>query len=412
MGNGEEGKVSAMTTEPDGARDFVRPGAKILITGGAGFIGCNAAERFLRRGAEVIVLDNFSRAGTLHNLEWLRRGEGRLVVLDADVRDASRMAQIFQEHRDTALILHLAGQVSVTGSITDPRADFDINAAGTLNLLEAMRLAGIKAPFIYASTNKVYGGMPQVPITPNGTRYMYVSNPFGISEEHSLDFHSPYACSKGAADQYVRDYHRIFGLNTVVFRQSCIYGTHQFGAEEQGWVAWFVIAAQTGKPITLFGDGKQVRDVLFAEDLIDSYEAAAANIDSIAGGVFNIGGGPQNAISLLDLIEYIKERGGVTIDCRATPWRPGDQRIYVSDIRRAGQQFGWTPRIQWQQGIDRVSEWVASHRSSVPLTGPKNHAHPADRQVLSTSRGRHRNPSADALPRGRTPRRGQGGGRQ
>ncbi len=363
MGTEEEGTVSAMTLEPEESRGFVQSGAKVLITGGAGFIGCNAADRFLRRGAEVIVLDNLSRQGTIHNLEWLRRGEGRLVALEADIRDAPRMAQIFHEHRDAALILHLAGQVSVTGSITDPRADFDINAAGTLNLLEATRLAGIQAPFIYASTNKVYGGMPQVPIAPNGTRYMYVSNPFGISEEHSLDFHSPYACSKGAADQYVRDYHRIYGLNTVVFRQSCIYGAHQFGAEEQGWVAWFVIAAQTGQPITLFGDGKQVRDVLFADDLIDAYEAAAANIDSIAGSVFNIGGGPQNAISLLDLIEYIKARGGVTIDCRATQWRPGDQRIYVSDIRRACQQFGWTPRIEWQQGIDRVSEWVASHRN-------------------------------------------------
>jgi len=348
--------------EPEGVRGFVQPGAKVLITGGAGFIGCNAADRFLRRGAEVIVLDNFSRAGTKHNVKWLRRGEGRLVVVDADVRDASRIGEVFHAHRDVSLILHLAGQVSVTGSISDPRADFDINAAGTLNVLEAVRRAKIQAPFIYASTNKVYGGMPQVPIAPNGTRYMYVNNPFGISEEHGLDFHSPYACSKGAADQYVRDYHRIFGLNTVVFRQSCIYGTRQFGAEEQGWVAWFVIAAQTDQPIRLFGDGKQVRDVLFADDLTDAYEAAAANIGSIAGGVFNIGGGPENAVSLIDVLEYLKSRTGVTIDCRATQWRPGDQRIYVSDIRRAGAQFGWTPRTAWRQGIDRVSQWVASHR--------------------------------------------------
>ena len=352
-----------MTFDPSAnGNALITTGAKVLITGGAGFIGSNAAARFLKRGAEVIVADNFSRAGGDHNVEWLRR-EGRLVVADVDVRDASQMARIFLEHRDVALILHLAGQVSVTGSISDPRVDFDINAGGTLNVLEATRLAGIQAPLIYSSTNKVYGGMTDVPITPNGSRYLYLDRPFGIPEEHRLDFHSPYACSKGAADQYVRDYHRIYGLNTVVFRQSCIYGSHQFGAEEQGWVAWFVIAAHLGRPITLFGDGKQVRDVLFVEDLVDAYEAAAANIESVAGAVFNIGGGPDNAISLLDLIDYLKSREGPQISWRQTQWRPGDQRVYVSDIRCADQQLGWRPRTGWRQGIDYVSQWVTSNRN-------------------------------------------------
>jgi CDP-paratose 2-epimerase len=223
-------------------------------------------------------------------------------------------------------------------------------------------LAGLRAPFIYASTNKVYGGMPNVPIAPNGTRYNYAEHPFGISEEHGLDFHSPYACSKGAADQYVRDYHRIFGLKTVVFRQSCVYGTRQFGAEEQGWVAWFAIAAQLGKPITVFGDGKQVRDILFAEDLIDAFEAAASNIESVAGSVFNIGGGPENAVSLIDVLEYLRELGGNPISWRNTGWRPGDQRIYVSDIRRARDQLGWAPRTSWRNGIDQLHDWVTSNR--------------------------------------------------
>ena len=344
-----------------GSKPFVHDGTKVLITGGAGFIGCNAAARFLGRGAQVILLDNFSRRGTAQNLQWLRRQEGYLTVVDIDVRDGSHIAEVFREHRDANLIMHLAAQVSVTGSISDPRADFDVNASGTINVLEATRAAGICAPLIYASTNKVYGGLPDVPIAPNGTRYTYVNHPFGIPEDHTLDFHSPYACSKGAADQYVRDYHRIFGLRTVVFRQSCIYGTRQFGAEEQGWIAWFAIAAQLGKPITVFGDGKQVRDILFAEDLVDAFEAAAGNIEAVAGCVFNIGGGPENAVSLIDVLDYLKTRGA-PISWRNTEWRPGDQRIYVSDIRRARQQLGWTPRTRWRDGIDRLCEWVAGNR--------------------------------------------------
>lgn len=363
MGNHEKAVVPTMKLESEESRSFIQSGAKVLITGGVGFIGCNATTRFLSRGAEVIVLDNFSRAGTAQNLEWLRRQEGRLLVVDADVRDAPRITRVFQEHRDTDLILHLAGQVSVTGSISDPRSDFDVNAAGTLNVLEAVRAAGIRAPLIYSSTNKVYGGMPDVPVTLKGSRYLYLNNPFGISEDHPLDFHSPYGCSKGAADQYVRDYHRIYGLNTVVFRQSCIYGLRQFGVEDQGWVAWFVIAAELNKPITLFGDGKQVRDLLFADDLLDVYEAAAANIEAVAGSAFNIGGGPDNAVSLLELLEYLEACHGRTFCSGYACWRPGDQRIYVSDIRRARKHLGWIPRVGWREGIDRLCDWVRSSRS-------------------------------------------------
>jgi CDP-paratose 2-epimerase len=356
--NGERGGPVA----PDLCKRFVRDGDKVVITGGAGFIGCNAAARFLERGAQVLVLDNLSRPGTVKNLAWLRRQQARLDVIDADIRDRARMMAIFSRYRDASLVLHLAAQVSVTGSIMDPRGDFDVNAAGTLNILEAMRTAAMRAPLIYSSTNKVYGGMPGIPIEPNGTRYTYRDRRPGIAEEHPLDFHSPYACSKGAADQYVRDYHRIYGLNTVVFRQSCIYGTRQFGAEEQGWVAWFAIAAHLGRPITVFGDGKQVRDILFAEDLVDAFEAAAASIESVAGGVFNIGGGPENAVSLIDVLDYLKGQCGFELTWRNAEWRPGDQRIYVSDIRRAREQLGWTPRTHWHRGIDRVLDWVASNR--------------------------------------------------
>jgi CDP-paratose 2-epimerase len=343
------------------SNSYCNVGDKVVVTGGAGFIGSNAAERFLRRGAEVVIVDNFSRRGTWQNLEWLRR-TGPVVVVNVDLRDSARLSRTFAEHRDVKLILHLGGQVAVTESISNPLEDFQVNAHGTLNVLEAIRSNGISAPMIYSSTNKVYGAMPDVPFATNGSRYLYVNGTRGISEDHRLDFHSPYACSKGAADQYVRDYHRIYGLNTVVFRQSCIYGLRQFGAEEQGWVAWFAIAAERDEPVTVFGDGKQVRDVLFVEDLLDAYEAAAANIESVAGQVFNIGGGPDNALSLNELIEYLEMRLCRPIRRQRADWRLGDQRIYVSDIRRAARAFGWRPRVDWRHGVDLLLNWVRTHQ--------------------------------------------------
>jgi len=334
---------------------------KAIITGGAGFIGCNAASRFLRRGDEVVVVDNLSRRGTQQNLDWLK-SQGKLTFVKTDIADAASVKSALDAHRDGDLILHLAGQVAVTSSVVDPRDDFEANALGTFNVLEAARAIGTKAPFLYASTNKVYGGMEDLGIVERNGRYDYKDYPDGVSEERGLDFHSPYGCSKGSADQYVRDYHRIYGLNTVVFRQSCIYGYRQFGLEDQGWVAWFIIAAQLGRPITIFGDGKQVRDALFIDDLVDAYEAAANSVEKAAGRVYNIGGGRANTISLLDLIDYLGKKLGRPLQYQKKDWRPGDQRCFISDNRKAQRELGWTAKTSWQRGLDQLYDWVAANR--------------------------------------------------
>ncbi|MEP7341477.1 MAG: NAD-dependent epimerase/dehydratase family protein [Acidobacteriota bacterium] len=335
---------------------------KVVITGGAGFIGCNAASRYLRRGAEVVIIDNLARPGTEQNLDWLLP-QGKLEFLLLDIRNAGDIERAFSVHRNADLVLHLAGQVAVTTSVADPRDDFENNAFGTFNVLEGIRLAGIAAPVIYSSTNKVYGGMEQEGVTELEGRYAYLNLPTGVPEEQPLDFHSPYGCSKGAGDQYVRDYHRIYGLRTVVFRQSCIYGYRQFGVEDQGWVAWFTIAAQLGHPITVYGDGKQARDILFIEDLLDAFDAAAARIETAAGRIYNIGGGPHNTISLLDLLAYLKHELGLPVPCTRSDWRPGDQRIYVSDISRAQAELGWAPRVGWAQGLELLYQWVAANKN-------------------------------------------------
>jgi CDP-paratose 2-epimerase len=261
------------------------------------------------------------------------------------------------------LVLHLAGQVAVTTSVADPRSDFEMNALGTLNVLEAMRRNKIASTLIYSSTNKVYGDLQHIPIAERAERYEYADMPHGVHEDIGLDFHSPYGCSKGSADQYVRDYQRIFGLNTVVFRQSCIYGTRQFGMEDQGWIAWFLIAAELGLPLTIYGDGKQVRDVLFVDDLLNAFDAAAKNIDVACGRVYNIGGGPGNAISILELIEHASALGGKKLPYGHGAWRLGDQRIYVSDIRRAKSELGWEPAISWRRGVESVRNWVLANRA-------------------------------------------------
>jgi CDP-paratose 2-epimerase len=334
---------------------------KIVITGGAGFIGCNAASRYLKAGHDVVVVDNLSRTGGARNLEWLRE-QGALTFHQDDIRDAAAMARIFAEHSDAGMVLHLAGQVAVTTSVTDPRGDFEANALGTFNVLEGIRLAGIKAPVIYSSTNKVYGGMEEAKIVERDGRWAYESLPGGVPVEQGLDFHSPYGCSKGAGDQYVRDYHRIYGLNTVVFRQSCIYGYRQFGVEDQGWVAWFMIAAQLGRPITVYGDGKQVRDILFIDDLLDAYDAAAENISTAAGQVYNIGGGPRNVMSLLELLEYLEVRSGEPVPFDWADWRPGDQRVYVSNIHRAQGELNWHPKTDVKHGLDLLYDWIAANK--------------------------------------------------
>lgn len=270
---------------------------RILITGGAGFIGINLADHHLAAGDDVVVFDDLSRAGTRDNLAWLHaRHPAGLLVVEGDVRDFATVVDATPANVDR--VYHLAAQVAVTTSVVNPRLDFDTNALGTFNVLEAVRLTAPDAVVLYASTNKVYGGMEDVAVREDHARFAYRDLPEGVDEERSLDFHSPYGCSKGCGDQYVRDYHRIFGLRTVVMRQSCIYGRRQFGVEDQGWLAHFCIAARLGRPISIYGNGKQVRDILWIDDLIAAYEAAARRIDFVAGRIYNIGGGARNSLSI------------------------------------------------------------------------------------------------------------------
>ncbi|MEA4908928.1 MAG: GDP-mannose 4,6-dehydratase [Anaerolineaceae bacterium] len=335
---------------------------RFLVTGGAGFIGSNYVSRLLRRGEQVHIYDNLSRHGAAKNLAWLEEqfGKDAFQLTTADIRDASAIAAAAH---NVDVIVHLAAQVAVTTSVTDPRPDFEINAQGTFNVLEAARAAGTQPIVVYASTNKVYGGMEDVRVVEEAERYRYADYPDGISEAMPLDFHSPYGCSKGSGDQYVRDYHRIYDLPTVVMRQSCIYGPRQFGVEDQGWVAWFMIAAITGKPITIYGDGKQVRDVLFVEDLLDAYDHAIEHIGQAAGSVFNLGGGPANTISIWTefgpIIEHLAHKA---IPVGRGDWRPGDQKIYVSDIGKAARILEWKPRYSVQEGMQCLFDWVKSNR--------------------------------------------------
>lgn len=333
----------------------------ILITGGAGFIGCNSVKHFAERGWAVTLLDNLSRKGASANVEWLREAVPfRLEV--ADVRDREAVDRVVRESMPEA-VLHLAAQVAVTTSLVDPRTDLEINALGTVNLLESVRAHSPSAVFVYSSTNKVYGRMEDVGVVADGSRYVFRDLPSGVSEERRLDFHSPYGCSKGAADQYTLDYHKSYGLRSVTLRQSCIYGTRQFGVEDQGWVAWFVIAALLGRPITIYGDGKQVRDVLDVRDLVALYELVIANPDRIAGEAFNIGGGPQNALSLLDLLSQLETVLGHGIPRSFSDWRRADQPVYVSDIEKVRRVLGWEPRVSATEGVASLIEWVGKNRT-------------------------------------------------
>ncbi len=331
---------------------------RCFVTGGAGFIGCNLANHHLSQGDHVIVFDNLSRKGTEDNLAWLRDRYGdRLSFVKADIRDFDALRVAMPS--DTERVYHMAGQVAVTTSVVDPREDFEVNALGTLNVLEAVRSVAPQAAVFYASTNKVYGGMEEVAIAEGETSYRYRDLPLGVSEEQPLDFHSPYGCSKGCGDQYTRDYARIYGLRTVVFRQSCIYGERQFGVEDQGWVAYLCIAARLGWPITIYGDGKQVRDVLWIEDLIAAYEAAAAQIDVAAGCIYNIGGGPENTMSIWsEFRPLLESMAGHPIPATYSDWRPGDQLVYVSDIRKAERELGWRPAVSVRDGIERLWKWI------------------------------------------------------
>lgn len=337
---------------------------KILVTGAAGFIGSWTVDAFASRGDEVLAVDNFSRRGNDVNAQWLRDRHG-LEIERLGVEDAAAM-QLATRTFVPDVVVHLAGQVAVTTSVNNPRLDFESNALGTFNLLEAVRMFAPNARFIFASTNKVYGRLsgPYRSLSVEHLRYV-LPHPAagGVSESHSLDFHSPYGCSKGAADQYVRDYARIYGMQTFVLRQSCIYGPRQFGIEDQGWVAWFVIAALLKKPVSVFGSGHQVRDVLHVDDLVDLYLRIADRVE-VQSGVYNVGGGPENTMSLLELIEHLTARG-INIAHAFSRERPGDQEIFVSDISSALETFGWKPKKSVPAGVEELISWVQDNKAFV-----------------------------------------------
>src|SRR6266699_2029038 len=327
-----------MTSEPGSERT-----RRVLITGGAGFLGVHAAVHLIERGWRATILNNLSRGGTGRNLKWLITNHPtRTTFITEDVRNAPALA----EHvRNQDAILHLAAQVAVTTSLADPDTDFDINARGTLNLLEAARKNNPEAPFVFASTNNVYGKLD------------HKSGP--CKETQPLDFHSPYGCSKGTADQYVRDYARCYHMNTVVLRQSCIYGAHQYGTEDQGWVAHFVHSILRGKPLTIYGDGTQVRDLLDARDLSALYEIAIDKIALTRGEIYNVGGGEPNQRNLLEVIDQIGELVNKKPQYSFSDWREGDQAYYVSDISKANKELGWVPQIQFDRGLKDLVTWVA-----------------------------------------------------
>jgi CDP-paratose 2-epimerase len=334
---------------------------KILVTGGCGFIGRNSANRFLELGHSVTVLDNLSRPGSEHNLAELRQRRG-FEFHKGDIRDQGLMKSIVKQGRFDA-VLHLAGQVAVTTSMIDPRQDFEVNALGAVNLLDTIRVYSPETIVINAATNKVYGDLHEIGYEEEERRYSLPGLPDGVSEKQPVDFHSPYGCSKGSADHYVIDFARCYGLRTVTFRQSCIYGYWQFGIEDQGWVAWFIIAHLLGRPITLFGNGKQVRDVLFIDDLVDAYVAALDKIDDISGMAINLGGGPSNTLSLLEFIDVLEDLSARRVEYDFAPARPGDQPVYVSNIQRAEKMLGWKPRISAVDGVGLLYRWVEDNIS-------------------------------------------------
>lgn len=342
-----------------------------LITGGAGFIGTNLADYYLSHGKRVTIFDNFSRAGTEENVRWLKeQHDANLRVVRGDIcKPDAEFQQLVEE---SEVVYHLAAQVAVTTSVTNPLEDFEINARGTFNVLEAVRQSDSKPILLYSSTNKVYGKMDDLEIVERNNRYAYADLETGVPVTRPLEFYSPYGCSKGCGDQYVIDYARIYGLKTIVFRQSCIYGPHQFGIEDQGWVAWFAIRAMQGLPFTIYGDGKQVRDVLYIGDLIAAYDAAVENIEKTRGRAYNIGGGTQNTLSLLELVNLLEEQFGSQLRYGFDDWRPGDQLVYISDLQQAAADFGWTPKVSVVEGVVNLVDWLAANRALFPSKAMAN----------------------------------------
>ncbi len=362
-GTAEKDSPAAPARLPRPYRNGHQHTKAVLITGGAGFIGTNLADRLLCSGRSVILYDNLSRPGVEQNLAWLKAKHGAMVRHErADVRDARRLRDVV---RQASAVFHFAAQVAVTTSLEAPIEDFEINARGTLNLLEALRSLEQPPPLLFTSTNKVYGDLSDVKLRRSRLRYEpedHQVREFGFSECCALNFHSPYGCSKGAACQYVQDYARTFKLPTVVFRMSCIYGPHQFGTEDQGWVAHFLIKALEHAPITIYGDGRQVRDILFVEDLVDAFLLAHKHIDQLSGRAFNIGGGPANTTSLLELMELIGELDGRSPEVRFSEWRPADQLYYVSDTRGFSSVTGWKPRVDVRAGVEKLFNWLQEFR--------------------------------------------------
>jgi CDP-paratose 2-epimerase len=335
----------------------------ILVTGGAGFIGCNIADRLAAQGHDVLVYDALARPGVETNLAWLKeRHPDRISSIVADIRDED---EVRRAAREAKAVFHMAAQVAVTTSLVDPREDFEINIRGTLNLLDALRSRGDGTPLIFASTNKVYGDLADIDFVLEGDTYVpgdAAIRAHGIGENRPLEFHTPYGCSKGAADQYVLDYARSFAVPTAVLRMSCIYGQRQMGTEDQGWVAHFLIRALTGEPITLYGDGYQVRDILDVSNAVDAYLSAWQRIDAIAGQAFNLGGGPTNAVSLRRLLAYIGDLIGREVDVSFSDWRAGDQRYFVADTRAAEAALSLAPKVPWRQGVATLARWLAEVR--------------------------------------------------
>jgi CDP-paratose 2-epimerase len=337
--------------------------APIVITGGSGFIGSNLAESFLADGEDVIVLDNLARPGVDQNLEWLKQRHGaRVHPVLADVRDLRGIEAAFG---DAKAVFHLAAQTAVTTSLVSPLDDFEANARGTINVLESVRKAGRKAPVIFASTNKVYGALEDLDMLAMDDRYVPADpkvRDFGIGEDRPLSFCTPYGCSKGVADQYVLDYAKSFDIPTAVLRMSCIYGPRQFGTEDQGWVAHFLIRALKGEDISIYGDGRQVRDILHVDDAVGAYRAVHAAIGAVKGDVFNLGGGPQNSVSILSVLREIEQLTGRPLDTGLGDWRAGDQLYFVADTRKLSDRLGWQARVRWKSGLQHLADWLREHR--------------------------------------------------
>ncbi|MCJ7572046.1 MAG: GDP-mannose 4,6-dehydratase [Candidatus Thermoplasmatota archaeon] len=336
---------------------------KYLITGGCGFSGSNMAAHYLSLGDKVIVFDNLYRYGSEINLDWLSKTKGIFKYIKGDVRNIYEIENVIQAEKPD-VIFHFAGQVAMTTSIENPYMDFEINVKGTINVLDSVRKYSPETIVCFSSTNKVYGDLKYIDFKEKDLRYVAEDYPNGFDEKTSLEFHSPYGCSKGAADQYMMDYSRIFGLKTIVFRHSSIFGGRQFATKDQGWVGWFCQKAYeiknniTKEPFTISGNGKQVRDILFSTDLINCYKLAIENIGKTKGKVYNVGGGMENSFSLLELFKELEENHNIKMNYKELPWRESDQKVFVADISKTKEDFGWEPKIDKYEGLKLMYEWV------------------------------------------------------